>query len=163
MAQILPKQIDWTQPISGSLLPFTSSGQDVSGFSLGSPERKWNSLYVENFDLSVVSASNANFDNLEVSGSFFLDNENIRNIIREQGIFSKTGSFYSTNQDIKITGSLDIELDGDTQEVTVSVSGSKKVKINSEGILVFNPLNSTPTPITGGLYYDINKGFYLGL
>ena len=37
-----------------------------------------------------------------------------------------------------------------------------KLKVNQEGILVLSPLDFTPTPVSGGIYYSVNNEFFLG-
>lgn len=100
---------------------------------------------------------------LYVTGSFFLDNENIRDIIANEGLFSVTGSYASANKDIKITGSFDVALDGVDQKVTVDVAGTRRIEINEEGVFILKPFSTTPTAVTGGFMYSGSNEFYLGL
>lgn len=100
---------------------------------------------------------------LYLSGSFFLNDVNILQEIQQSGIFRQTGSFWATTNNIQITGSLGIELDGEGQELLVSVSGSDKFKINEEGVLVLSAFEQTPTPIPGGLIFSGSNEFFLGL
>lgn len=91
------------------------------------------------------------------TGSFkFID------AVLKSGIFRQTGSFWSTTNDIKITGSFDVALDGATDQVTVSVSGSEKIKVNTEGVIQFIPQVVTPTAVAGGLFYSASDAFYIG-
>ena len=93
MPQISPKQVDWSLPISGSLIPSTGSGEVVSSFSLGSPSASWESAYIQNLQTSgSIIAPNAEFDEILVRN---------RTELRTQTFI--TGS-------VKISGS--IELDG---------------------------------------------------
>lgn len=80
----------------------------------------------------------------------------------KSGIFRQTGSFWSTTNDIKITGSFDVALDGATDQVTVSVSGSEKIKVNTEGVIQFIPQVVTPTAVAGGIFYSSSDAFYVG-
>ena len=112
--------------------------------------------------------NNANFTgSLRVSGSFFLDNQEIRNYIAEEvgsgdGIFNQTGSYYSTANNLQITGSFNLGLDGISDVFDVKVGGESKLRVNEEGTLVLFPQQTAPTAVTGGIYYDINNSFYLG-
>jgi len=81
----------------------------------------------------------------------------------KSGIFRQTGSFWSTTNDIKITGSLNVAMDGNTDQVTISVSGSEKVKVNTEGVVQLAALQVTPTAVAGGLFYSASDAFYVGL
>jgi hypothetical protein len=83
--------------------------------------------------------------------------------VLKSGIFRQTGSFWSTTNDIKITGSFDVALDGNTDQITISVSGSEKVKVNTEGVVQLAPLTITPTAVAGGLFYSASDAFYVGL
>lgn len=69
-----------------------------------------------------------------VTGSFFLNNIDIRDQITSTGVFKITGSHASTNVDIKITGSNDIEISSSGQ-FTVSSNGIEKFKITSDEII----------------------------
>lgn len=62
----------------------------------------------------------------------------------------------------QITGSLGINLPHVTSSFSVSVLGSKKVEVNSEGILSLSPQASPPTPVSGGIYYGVDNNYYLG-
>lgn len=106
---------------------------------------------------------------LRISGSFFLDDQEIRDIISEQvgggggdGIFALTGSYYSTTNNLQITGSFNLGLDGITDTFDIKVGGDSKLRVNEEGTLVLFPQQTPPTAVTGGIYYDINNSFYLG-
>ena len=78
------------------------------------------------------------------------------------GIFAKTGSYYSTTNDLKITGSFDISLDGTNDKVTVSSGGNLKFEFNEQGTAQFAPQNSTPTAVSGGMFYSGSDEFFLG-
>lgn len=91
------------------------------------------------------------------TGSFkFMDG------VRKAGIFRQTGSFWNTTNNIGITGSLNVSLNGTTDELIVSVSGSEKVKVNTEGVIQLAPLEVTPTAEVGGFFYSSSDAFYLG-
>lgn len=99
MAQITPKQIDWSQSISGSLVPYTGSGQTVSDFTLGSPSQSWGDAYISGLTVSgAIGAQDGNFTDIVVTNSTTLS-----------GSTSITGSTVMTGS-LKISGS--IELDG---------------------------------------------------
>lgn len=68
-----------------------------------------------------------------VTGSFFLNNLDVRETITTSNVFKITGSHASTNYDIKITGSNDIEI-STTDQFSISADGAEKFKVTSEGI-----------------------------
>lgn len=95
MAQISPKQIDWSQSISGSLIPYISGSGSVSDFSLGTSDASWQSAFFNDLSLSgSFSGSSANFETITVTSQSNLNGQTII-----------TGS-------VKISGSL--EVDGQT-------------------------------------------------
>ncbi len=78
------------------------------------------------------------------------------------GIFEKTGSFFSTTNDLKVTGSFDFSLDGTNDKITVSSGGNLKFEFNEQGTAKFAPQNSTPTAVSGGMFYSGSDEFFLG-
>jgi hypothetical protein len=99
---------------------------------------------------------------IDLTGSFFLNNQDILQQIESSGIFKQTGSFWATTNDIEITGSLKVEL---PEEKTFQVSNPTglKFEINQEGVLVLIPFEETPTPVPGGLIYSGSNEFLVGL
>ena len=99
---------------------------------------------------------------LYLTGSFFLNDVDILEQIQESGIFRQTGSFWSTANNLQVTGSFSVNLPvGETFEI--STQGQKKVEINQEGVLVLTPFESTPTPVSGGVIYSASNEFFVGL
>lgn len=78
------------------------------------------------------------------------------------GIFSQTGSYYSTTNDLKVTGSFDFGLDGTSDKLTVSSNGELKFEFNEEGTARFEPLDIAPTAVSGGMFYSGSDEFFLG-
>lgn len=106
MSTISPKQIDFSQPISGSLIPYTGSGETVSDFNIGSPSQSWGHAYLAGLTVSGgIDISTSNFSEITVS-----------TLSRLSGSVEITGSS-TTQGDAVITGSLkisgSIQLDGD--------------------------------------------------
>lgn len=97
------------------------------------------------------------------SGSFFLENTDIRDLIVSGGIFRKTGSFWATTNDLEISGSLALKLDGSTDEISISVGDTEKIKINTEGVIVFSEFTTAPTAVEGGLFFSSSKELFLGV
>jgi hypothetical protein len=82
--------------------------------------------------------------------------------VYKSGIFRQTGSFWNTTNNIGITGSLNVALDGSTTEISVAVSGTQKIKVNTEGVLQMISQSVTPTAVEGGIFYSSSDAFYLG-
>lgn len=78
------------------------------------------------------------------------------------GIFAQTGSYYSTTNDLKVTGSFDFGLDGTSDKLTVSSNGELKFEFNEEGTARFQPLDVPPTAVSGGMFYSGSDEFFLG-
>lgn len=95
---------------------------------------------------------------LTVSGSLFIKELNVEDNL----IFRQTGSFWSTLNDLQITGSLSIDSQESKDVVEISVLGESKIKVNEEGILVLTPLENAPTPVSGGIYFSTSSEFFLG-
>jgi len=78
------------------------------------------------------------------------------------GIFTQTGSFYSTENNLKVTGSFDISLDGIDDKFTVSSGGDLKFEFNEEGTVKFTPQATAPTAVSGGMFYSGSDDYFLG-
>lgn len=98
---------------------------------------------------------------LNVTGSIVLNGLNLGTIV-DNSIFSRTGSYYATTNDLEVTGSLKLSFDGITDYFSVSISGEEKFKINEEGVVVLTSHSLTPTSIPGGLFYSSSDAYFLG-
>ncbi len=78
------------------------------------------------------------------------------------GIFAQTGSYYSTTNDLKVSGSFDFGLDGSNDKLTVSSGGELKFEFNEQGTARFAPLDTPPIAVSGGMYYSGSDEFFLG-
>ncbi len=78
------------------------------------------------------------------------------------GLFAQTGSYYSTTNDLKVTGSFDFGLDGTSDKLTVSSNGELKFEFNEEGTARLEPLDVAPTAVSGGMFYSGSDEFFLG-
>jgi hypothetical protein len=99
---------------------------------------------------------------INLSGSFFLNNQDILQQIEDSGIFKQTGSFWATTNDLEITGSFKVLLP-ESRSFEVSTQEGTKFEINQEGVLVLAPFENTPTPVSGGLIYSGSNEFFVGL
>lgn len=106
--------------------------------------------------INITTESSSSIVNLD-TGSFHFQDATYR-----FGIFRETGSFWNTTNNVGVTGSLVVNLDGASDNISFDVAGVKQVEINNEGILVFTSQSVAPTAIAGGVYYGFDNSFYLG-
>lgn len=87
---------------------------------------------------------------------------NAINSLSVSGIFTQTGSYYSTTNDLQVSGSLRFQYDGSTTPFAID-SGSQEVfSVSGNGILRIISQSSTPDAIEGGIYRGSDNNFYLG-
>ena len=77
-------------------------------------------------------------------------------------LFTQTGSFFSGNANLQLTGSLDMRVD-DGEEFTMTSGSVDIFKINSDGVLILVTHSVAPTAVDGGMYFDDSGNFYVGL
>ena len=82
--------------------------------------------------------------------------------VLKSGVFRPTGSYYSTTNSLKITGSFDFNITGSGNEFSIAKDGEEKFKLNQDGVILFVSQSSTPNAVAGGMYYDQTDAFYLG-
>lgn len=99
---------------------------------------------------------------VNLSGSFFLNDEDILQQIQNSGIFKQTGSFWATTNDLQVTGSLQIKLTG-SNTFEIKNEQEKGIQVNEEGVLILHPFTDTPTPISGGFIFSASNEFFIGL
>jgi hypothetical protein len=102
MAQISPKQIDWSQSISGSLIPFVSGAATSSVYSLGTPSASWATAYIDQLDVSNISIDQIDLDNLELQTLIVNQDTQLKNNTEITGSLNISGS-------ITLDGDLTIE------------------------------------------------------
>ena len=78
------------------------------------------------------------------------------------GLFEQTGSYYSTTNDLKVSGSFDFGLNGSSDKITVSSGGDLKFEFNEQGTATFISQSVTPTAASGGLFYSASNDYFLG-
>lgn len=88
--------------------------------------------------------------------------QGVKDVMDVYSLFRLTGSYWSTTNDLEVTGSLQVELDGTSDEFSISVSGSKAVRVSNEGVLQFISQSIPPQAVAGGIYYDSSDAFYFG-
>jgi hypothetical protein len=114
---------------------------------------QWKQLDVD-LSNSVYSGS------LNVTGSIVLNGVPLS--AGGDSIFKQTGSYWNTTNNIGITGSFRLNLDGAQNYFAVTVGGQEKIKINTEGTFELTPQTPAPTAVSGGLFYSGSDEFYLG-
>ena len=100
---------------------------------------------------------------IDTGSSYF--SQGVLNIIslnNQAGIFTPTGSYYSTINSLKVTGSFDLNVTGSNNEFTIAKDGEEKFKLNEDGVIQFTSQSIAPNAVAGGMYYDQTDAFYLG-
>ena len=77
-------------------------------------------------------------------------------------VFKQTGSYYSTTNNLHITGGLQLNASESGDVFSIFSASVKTVSINQQGVLQLISQSSTPTPVAGGLYLDTNYDLYIG-
>jgi len=109
--------------------------------------------------IDTILADSIYTGSFNVTGSIFLNGVDLT----EGGsIFTQTGSYWNTTRNIGVTGSLQLSFDGVQDYFSITVAGTETLKVNTEGILEMTPQLSTPTPVSGGLFYSSSDAFFLG-
>lgn len=131
------------------------STDDQFGISIPAPAANSVSI-LEDGSQVVTAVTSINF-----SGSGFQvvdDGGNAVTVIASSA-FPYTGS-------AQITGSLIVTGSGTESPFLITMPNSNgdtnKMQINNEGTLVLGKFNTTPTAVTGGMFYSSSNEFYLG-
>jgi hypothetical protein len=96
---------------------------------------------------------------LQISGSIVLNGIDLS---INQSIFRQTGSYWNTTNNIGITGSFQLALDGVDDYFAVSVGGQEKIKVTTDGTLQLVSQSITPAAVAGGIFYSSSDAFYFG-
>tara|TARA_X000001382_G_scaffold105861_2_gene81175 strand:- start:2896 stop:3504 length:609 start_codon:yes stop_codon:yes gene_type:complete len=163
---------------------------DAAEFDIGSVSKPFRDLYLHTASLKFVKAGEViatlvgeeegiKVGNIRITTSSIDIVNNAGNIIStvaqasssagdvtgtkvDPAIFSKTGSFVATSNDTQITGSLSLRFDGSGDTFKVNVNGNEKLEINTEGTVIYKPLTTAPTYVSGGLFFSSSGDFYVG-
>lgn len=160
MAQIFWEQIRDLLPSGGEYL---TGSLTVSGSFGTTGSIYYNGVLLED----LISAGAATSDlygtetvdgyvGIATSSAHFVD------AVVKSGLFRQTGSYWSTTNDLQITGSLSIDVTGSGAEFVLAKDGEDKLKLNEDGVIVFTSQSSSPSAVAGGMYYDQSDEFYLG-
>lgn len=77
-------------------------------------------------------------------------------------IFQQVGSYYSTTNQLQVTGSLTLRKDDSGDALSVYSGSVKTFGITESGLLNFVSQSSTPTAVKGGVYFDTNYDMFIG-
>ena len=77
-------------------------------------------------------------------------------------IFQQTGSYYSTTNQLQVTGSLTLRRDESGDAFSIYSGSVKTFGVSSEGVLRLMSHSIAPTAVPGGLYFDENYDLYIG-
>ena len=77
-------------------------------------------------------------------------------------IFQDMGSYYSTTNELQVTGSLTLRKDDSGDALSIYNGDIKTFGITSEGTLLMTTQSLDPTPVKGGMYLDSNYNLFIG-
>jgi hypothetical protein len=77
-------------------------------------------------------------------------------------IFQQTGSYYSTANEIQITGSLQLRKDNSGDAFALYKGDQKSFGVSSEGVLTMATQSVAPNAIAGGIYLDSEYNLHIG-
>ena len=81
----------------------------------------------------------------------------------DSGIFTATGSIYSTTNDLQVTGSLTLDYNGSSDPFNVTSASIEVFKVSKSGVLTIASQSSVPNPVSGGIYFGSDGNFYFGV
>jgi hypothetical protein len=125
---------------------------DQFGFSIPAPSA--GAIEILDDNISVVTAVTS----INFSGSAFTVTDDGNNAVT---VFADFGSVFPFTGSAIITGSL--ELEGPFLVKLNDGNGDvNKFQVNNEGVTVLGKLDTTPTAVSGGIFYSSSNEFYLG-
>lgn len=130
-------------------------------------------VYEVNSDGGGLSIASASIDlgiattlNFTGSGIFSITNESqYATITLTSDPFPYTGSAEITGS-LYLIGPINIVGSSDTPPLTVNIDDNNgditKFQVNQEGVMVLGQLDTTPTPISGGMFFSSSNEYFLG-
>lgn len=88
---------------------------------------------------------------------------NAINSLATSGIFTQTGSAFSTTNDLEVSGSLTLQYDGSTTPLSVTSGSLDVFSVKGDGIIQIISQSGTPGVVEGGIYRGSDNNFYLGI
>ena len=143
---------------SGNFIP-TSAGQgDITAVYSGVGLNGGGTSGVVALEVTAGNGITANDNGVHLdTGS----NHFISGVI-DLSIFQQTGSYYSTTNEIQVTGSLTLRKDDSGDALSIYNGDVKTFGITNEGTLIMKGQSITPTTVLGGMYMDENYNLYIG-
>lgn len=83
--------------------------------------------------------------------------------LMESGIFTATGSIYSTTNDLEVTGSLILNYNGISDPFNITSASIEVFKVDKNGVLTLTSQSNVPNPVSGGIYFGGDGHFYVGV
>ena len=77
-------------------------------------------------------------------------------------IFQDKGSYYSTTNELQVTGSLTLRKDDSGDALSIYNGDTKTFGISNEGIILMATQSATPVVQKGGMYLDENYNLFIG-
>ena len=77
-------------------------------------------------------------------------------------IFQQTGSYYSTTNELQVTGSLTLRKDDSGDAFALYKGDQKSFGVSSEGVLTIATQSAAPNAIAGGIYLDSEYNLHIG-
>ena len=139
-------------------LKFVKEGNVISSIIGDSDSIKIGNIRITTSSIDVVNKSNQVITKVVEAT---ISNGDAIGTEVDPAIFSKTGSFISTTNDVQISGSLFLNITG-SGDFVVAKDGEEKFKVNNEGTVVYKSQSTPPTYISGGLFFSSSGDFYLG-
>lgn len=98
--------------------------------------------------------------NLDTGSSHFI---NAISNLAPTGIFAPTGSAYSANSDIQVTGSLEINISQIGSALSIKSENLELFKFRNDGVLILTTHSIAPTAAVGGIYIDNHGSLWTGV
>jgi len=84
------------------------------------------------------------------------------NGVIDLSIFQQTGSYYSTTNELQVTGSLTLRKDDSGDALSIYSGSVKTFGISENGIITMVTQSTTPSAVVGGMYLDSNYNLFIG-
>lgn len=143
-----------SQTITGSLNLFGNQNIDGDVIVGGT-------ITAQEFKTELISASILFESGSSLFGNSFDDTHIFTGSVGITGSLGLIGPL-RLEGDQESTGSYKLELNGVDKYFSVNINGVPQVKINEEGVLQVVAKDTTPTAVTGGLFYSSSNEYYLG-
>jgi len=167
--------------ISGSILPDVDPATGVSSFSLGSATNAWKDLYVGDSTIYFVSESithpltlittEEGIVTLSIDGHpvATTDTTGSQNITASFAISASVAEYATTASyalnaftNLITTGSITASVDVSNDIFLIKSASVDMFKVNNEGVTILKTNSTTPSAVTGGIFYSGSGDFFFG-